>query len=257
VTKRGALIVLDAAMLLSFTVLMSWRFSGVAAHEWIGLALIALILTHLVVHWGWVESSVARIMTARRRRFVPLLLNVALFLSMGTALVSGIVISKVAFPNTLSPGNYLHWHSLHEISATLTLFILGLHVALNWDRIRTGCRHLVETSRRRSGRIPRPRQLPTIDLVRRVAWVLGLCAVLAGGVWIAARAVPTHAEVLMTFPDGHRELVAPPADIARLQPGSTVPNPSRGGPKFFMIVTTLLVAAVIGRKVLRLRLSSV
>ena len=64
-TKRGALIVLDAAMLLSFSVLMSWRFSGVAAHEWIGLALIALILTHLVVHWGWVESSVARIMVKR------------------------------------------------------------------------------------------------------------------------------------------------------------------------------------------------
>jgi len=244
-------------MLLSFTVLMSWRFSGVAAHEWIGLTLIALIVTHLVVHWGWVESSVARIVTARRRRFVPLLLNAGLFLTMGTALVSGIVISKVAFPNKLSPGDYLHWHSLHEMSATITLFILALHVALNWDRIRLGWRHMVEISRAREGRIPRTRQLSTIALVRRVAWVIGLCAVLAGLVWVAARTVPTHAEVLMTFPDGHRELVAPPADITRVQPGSTIPNPSRGGPKLLMIVTTLLVAAVIGRKVLRLRLSSV
>src|SRR5512140_2602935 len=104
-TRRAALSMLDSGMLLSFVGLVSWRLTGLAAHEWLGLALIALILVHLVVHWRWVESSLARPGSLDRadrpdrpagrrgrRPVVSLLLNGALFLAMGTALVSGVVI---------------------------------------------------------------------------------------------------------------------------------------------------------------------
>src|SRR5689334_8230265 len=120
-------------MLLSFVVLMSWRLSGLVAHEWIGLALIALIFAHLIAHWGWVEATAVRAVRHKPRgRVIPLLLNALLFVTMGVAVVSGVVISKVVFPNTLLPGAYLQWHELHESSSTITVFVLGLHVALNW-----------------------------------------------------------------------------------------------------------------------------
>jgi hypothetical protein len=72
-TKRQALMLVDSSMLLSLVVLISWRLSGITAHEWIGFALIALILAHLLVHWGWVESSVAGTPRHERRgRVIPL-----------------------------------------------------------------------------------------------------------------------------------------------------------------------------------------
>jgi len=251
VTKRRVLIVLDSMMFVSFTVLMSWRLSGVIAHEWIGLSLIAMILTHLVVHWTWVEGSVSRLTRQRQRSgTIPLLLNTTLFFSMGTALVSGVVISKVVFPNHLLPGDYLHWHSLHEGASTITLFVLGLHVALNWDRIRNSFRRFLETRRaqRYDWRL-------SSDVLRRSAWVLGVSAVLVIGVFAAARIIPSHAQVLMTFPDGHTALVGPPPDIARIQRGSIMPNVAMGVPKFFLSSVMLIIAAVVGRRVLRLRLA--
>ena len=250
-TKRGVLIVLDSTMFVAFIVLMSWRLSGVTTHEWIGLSLIAMILAHLIVHWGWVEGSVSRVARQRRRvGVIPLLLNTTLFLTMGAALVSGVVISKVVFPNQLLPGDYLHWHSLHESASTITLFILGLHVALNWDRIRGSVSRLFDASRRLS---PFAWRISPGVIVRRASWVIGISAVLIVGVFAFARITPSHAQVLMTFPDGHTALVEPPPDIARLQRGSTMPNPM-GAPKFVLSLVMLSIAAVIGRWVLRLRL---
>jgi cytochrome b561 len=249
-TKRGVLIVLDSTMFLSFIVLMSWRLSGVNAHEWIGLSLVVLMLLHLVVHWGWVEGTVTRLSRpGHRGGLIALLLNTALFISMGTALVSGVVISKVVFPNELQPGDYLHWHSLHDGASTFTLFILGLHIALNWDRIRSSVGRLFDATHRGGARL-----LPSGTLIRRFALVLGVSLVLIVGVFAAARAVPTHAQVLMTFPDGHTELTSPPDDIARLQPGNTAPDPQRGTPRLILSFAMLSVAAVVGRRVLKLRL---
>jgi hypothetical protein len=251
-TKRGVLVVLDSMMFLCFIVLMSWRLSGVVAHEWIGLSLIAMIVTHLVVHWGWVEGSVARVARQRRRvGMTPLLLNSALFVTMGTALVSGIVISKVVFPNQLLPGDYLHWHSLHESASTITLFILGLHVALNWDRIRSSVRRLFDVSGRQS---PFVWRVSPRVMARRAMWVTVVSAVLVLAVFAFARVVPSHAQVLMTFPDGHTALAGPPPGIAKIQRGSTMPNPM-GAPKLVLSLVMLSIAAVVGRRVLRLRLT--
>jgi hypothetical protein len=239
-------------MLSSFMVLMSWRLSGVIAHEWIGLSLIALIVAHLIVHWAWVEGSVSRITRRHRTGTIALLLNTALFLAMGTALVSGVVISKVIFPNQLLPGDYLHWHSLHENASTITLFVVGLHMALNWDRIRGSARRLFDATRRQSGQ---RWGLSGIVTMRAAAWVIGISTVLAIVVLALARAIPSHAEVLMTFPDGHTALVAPPPEIAKLRPGTMLPNIPMGVPRFILSTVLLSVAAVIGRRVFKLRLA--
>jgi hypothetical protein len=127
-TKHGASLLLDATMLLSFTVLMSWRLAGVPAHEWLAAGLLGLIVVHLVIHWGWVETRARKAVGTRSPRTrMNLLLNGHLFLAMGTA-------------NTLTPGAYLSWHQVHDTSSSLAQIILGLHVALNWDLIVAGIR---------------------------------------------------------------------------------------------------------------------
>ena len=255
-TRRKVLTVLDSLMFLSFLVLMSWRFSGLIAHEWIGFAMIALVFGHLLVHWGWVEETVGKAVNhSRRGRVVPLLLNTSLFLAMGTALVSGVVISKVVLPNHLLPGDYVQWHGLHETSATLALVIVGLHVALNWDRVRAGIRRLFTKSRRPAGVASGWRVQPDVAL-RTTVSVLLVCGVLIGALWAKTHIFPSNAQVLMMFPDGHTELTSPPADIAQIHPGSTVPDPTRGGARFILCLVVVIIAAVIGRRVLKLRLSA-
>lgn len=258
-TRRTAFIMLDSSMLLSFVGLVSWRLTGLAAHEWIGLALIALIFAHLFVHWHWVESSLARasrpdrpVGTGRRRPIVPLLLNGALFLAMGTVLVSGLVISKVVLPNALTPDDYLRWHGLHESSATLCVVIVGLHLALNWDRIRASLR-AVARRRTRAARGAAPLRLAPGAVLPRVAWILGLCALLALAVEAATRLLPSP-QVVMVFPDGHQERRAPPSDIARLHPGDNSPFSPRWPGRLLGSLAIMSVAAVAGRTVLRLRL---
>ncbi|HXA16455.1 MAG TPA: hypothetical protein VN380_05660, partial [Thermoanaerobaculia bacterium] len=54
--------------------------------------------------------------------------------------------------------------------------------------------------------------------------------------------------------DGRRiEHAPPPAEIARLRPDQVSPS-TRGIPKFFLMSAMVAVSAVVGRKVLRMRL---
>jgi hypothetical protein len=64
VGKRTVLLVLDGTMVAMFVSLLSWRLTGLSLHEAFGLALLAFVLVHAGVHWGWMES---RAITALRR----------------------------------------------------------------------------------------------------------------------------------------------------------------------------------------------
>lgn len=240
-------------MLSFFTILMSWRLTGVVLHEWIGIALIAMIVVHLLVHWGWVESRLAAMTRRSQRRFGALLLNAAVFVAMGATIVSGLVVSKVLVPNRLSPANYLHWHGLHESAATLTVVLLGLHVALNWDRIRGGVQRALAVPVRGSRSSWRWSGVPVGLVLRRLAWIVLASAALTGIVWSAVRLTPGRGVVIMTYPDGHRELRAPPPEITRLWPGSIRPAPAVGAPRFLVSLALLLIAAVAGRRLLTIR----
>ncbi|HET7248238.1 MAG TPA: DUF4405 domain-containing protein [Gemmatimonadales bacterium] len=253
-TNRGTSLLLDTTMFICFAALLSWRLTGVAAHEWLGLALIALILVHLIVHWGWVEAQVANAVRSwRRRRLTPFLLNAALFVAMGITLVSGIAISKVAFPNGLSPEVYLRWHGIHETATTFTVLILGLHVALNWDHIRGGIRRALDRSRRPATAAPRWWQAPPGMVLRRLGWIAAVSGVFSVAVWGGARLLPATTAVTMVFADGHMERRAPPAEITRLSPQGDRPAPSRGAARFLMSLALLSAVAVGGRRALRPR----
>ena len=243
-TRRSTLFALDATMLALFTSLISWRLTGVSLHEWLGTTLTILILAHLLVHWGWVEGRVSALRRASQRRVGGLLLNTAVFITMGATIVSGFVVSKVLIPNHLTPGDYLRWHGLHETASTLTVFLLGLHVAYNWDRIRASLR-------RRPGR-SLMQGFSSGLLLRRLAWVVVLCAALSGGVWSASRLLPHHERVMFVYSDGRREMAAPPPEITRVRRGTDSPSPI-GLPKAVMSLIVLSIVALIGRKLMTVR----
>lgn len=258
-TRRSLSLALDTFMLVVFVSLMSWRFTGVPIHEWAATALLLVLVVHLVIHWHWVETRIARLRSGSRRTRVNVLLNLSLFATMGAALVSGFIISKVMFPNAQTPADYLRWHGVHDTSSNLTLLLLGLHVALNWDLVTSGARRAFgRVTGRRARAVATPALTRRVDwprLTRTVAFIGAAAIVVTLGTRTLGAALPAQQTVLMTFPDGHREMTGPPNDIARLHPGTDAPDPTRGGSRFLLRFVMLGVVTVAGRKVLKLRLA--
>lgn len=128
---------IDGAMFLAFLIATVPRFSGLAIHEWLSLALAATIVTHLLLHWQWIVAIGKRFFakTTWRSR-LNYLLNALLFVAFTVTIATGILISREALPFfglTMTRDRTLEL--LHHQASDLTVLLLGLHVAIHWGWI--------------------------------------------------------------------------------------------------------------------------
>jgi hypothetical protein len=241
-------VILDCSMLLAFVALQSWRLTGVVMHEWLSVGLIAGLLAHLVLHWSWVATRSKRVLAPRSTRTrVNYALNLMLFIAATVAMVSGFMISKVVMPQHPTPVNYLKWHQLHNISATTSLICLGLHLALNWNLMVAALRNFLR---------PRPARVWSIRLKPLLAplAIITVSVIILSAALLAVERIMPAGDVTIIQRDGRRiEHAPPPPEIARLRPDQVSPS-TRGLPKFLLASAMVAVSAVVGRKVLRMRL---
>jgi hypothetical protein len=132
---------LDISLLVSVIALQTVRFTGLVVHEWLGLAVIAMVLAHLLFSWSWIATQSRRLFAKQNaRERANYLLNLALFFAVTAAIFSGILVSQKAIP-TLTGGNVapenmdMHWAALHSEFGALVLYFSGFHLAINWDWI--------------------------------------------------------------------------------------------------------------------------
>ena len=127
---------LDITLLLIFALLEEPVTTGLWGHEWISIGFAGLLALHLLVNWRWIAHALRRYRIAARRLRVNTWLNGALYVTMVFTIFSGFVISRFVLPAFgLNPNDLRAWAKLHTIVASVTLVIVGLHVALNWDWI--------------------------------------------------------------------------------------------------------------------------
>lgn len=132
---------LDISLLLIFALLEEPVTTGLWGHEWISIGFAALLALHLLVNWRWIASALGRYRIAARRLRVNIWLNGALYVTMVITIFSGFVVSRFVLPTLgLSRSDLRAWAQLHTIVASVTLVIVGLHVALNWDWILSAVR---------------------------------------------------------------------------------------------------------------------
>jgi len=129
---------LDAALLLFFCALETVPFTGLVLHEWIGLALIGMIVAHLLLSWTWISSQTRQILRCSTRMRVNYLLNLVLFALATAVMLSGIMISQEAVPllTGMPPtplSRDLPWDLIHDRFSNLILLFTGLHLAINWE----------------------------------------------------------------------------------------------------------------------------
>jgi hypothetical protein len=139
-------LMVDVAIFTAFLITTAPQFSGMAVHEWLGVAFGAGILTHLLLHWQWIagitKKFFGRVQAMARINY---LLNLVLFADMVVLIFSGLAISKIAMPALgvqLAEGGT--WKMLHHTTADAAVIIVGLHVALHWPWVvKTGKKYLV------------------------------------------------------------------------------------------------------------------
>jgi hypothetical protein len=229
VPRSRFLIVLDAALLLALLLLMAVRFTGLLVHEWLGVVFVPLLFIHLQMHWP-------AFAVAMRRRTVNDILNLALFVLMTAATVSGLAISKVVWTGAYTPSEFMRWRSVHEGAANGAFFVVAVHIGLNWQLVLNAIRKRVRERFR----------WPAAAIARQTA-IIAIAAALVGAASFAVdRMLPANQKVQMTFRNGQRAMVSPPKDVVVLHADERKPDLRRWETLVPRLVVLTLLAVISG-----------
>lgn len=128
---------LDIALFFAFIIDMNTRFTGIPIHEWLGIAFGIALIYHLLLHWDWIISISQRLFrrlpSGQRLRYV---IDLVLFVDMVVLTMTGIWISEVAMGQlgiAVTPNFF--WRRLHEMTADGAIWLVALHLALDWKWI--------------------------------------------------------------------------------------------------------------------------
>ncbi len=130
-------LVIDILIFVGFLLAMDPRATGIALHEWLTVAAMAAVITHLLLSWQWIVEVTRRFfnMKAARPR-LNYVLNVLLFIDMTLIMFTGIMISQSFIPFWgIQLAENFSMRRFHDMTANLFILLLGLHVALHWNWI--------------------------------------------------------------------------------------------------------------------------
>lgn len=143
ITRTNLLV--DIAIFVAFLVALDPHTTGMAIHEWLSIALAAAIVAHLLLHWQWLAAVTRRFLghlSGRQR--LNYAINALLFIDVTLITFSGLMISEQALPLLgIATRHGGLWEGLHKQTANLSVFILGLHVALHWKWIANAVKRYV------------------------------------------------------------------------------------------------------------------
>jgi hypothetical protein len=129
-------LVLWVGFLLSFFL----DLTGLALHQWLGVAGGLLAGYHLVLHWDWVKSVARRWFgrTSRQAR-IYFLVDAGLMLGLALIVATGVVISSWL---SLALENYSAWRNAHVAASIVTLLLVVGKIGLHWRMIVNAIRQL-------------------------------------------------------------------------------------------------------------------
>ncbi len=133
---------LDLSMLGASLAVTNPRMTGNTIHEWLGVSLAIVVITHLLLHWDWIVSVgkafFRKLLDQSRLNF---LVDALFFITMTGSFFSGILISRSVLPMLgvhldISRG----WRLIHNLTSNTSVILLGLHFALHWKWVVTNIR---------------------------------------------------------------------------------------------------------------------
>lgn len=132
-SKTKFKIMIDILMSVALLVLMAQQLVGEKAHEWLGVSMFVLFITHNILNLSWYQSlpkgkySIYRIFKTA--------INIAIFLSMIGSMVSGIILSRHVFTFLPISGGAFFARTLHILCAYWGFVLMSLHIGFHWSMI--------------------------------------------------------------------------------------------------------------------------
>jgi hypothetical protein len=127
-------ILLDVIMAVTFALLFNkFAVTGLAFHEIAGLAIGAAFIVHQIINWKWIKQITLNLFNNKISFKTKLgyIIDFLLLISMAYIIISGILVSKILFPN-IKINNQLFFTITHIAVSYLTLIFLGIHIGLHW-----------------------------------------------------------------------------------------------------------------------------
>lgn len=121
----------DAAMTVALLLLMAYGLVGEAAHEWLGMGMFILFLTHHALNRKWLLAVGKGKYTPVR--MIQTLLARVIFLCMLGSMVSGILLSRYVFTFLPKHGGYEAAQKAHILCAYWGFVCMSLHLGLHWS----------------------------------------------------------------------------------------------------------------------------
>ncbi len=131
---------LDAALLVILMLTFGSGETGGEIHQWLGIAMLAGVALHLILHWKWIVAlircySQEMPRPVRHNFWIDVLIAATLVLT----IASGLVIA-LAFPPNSTP---IILVELHHNCAALFILSAMTHLALHWKWIRHATKRYV------------------------------------------------------------------------------------------------------------------
>ncbi len=138
---------IDAALFGGFLGSLWLDLTGVAVHQWLGLAVGGLVVYHLVKHWTWVKAVTGRFFgrTSAQSR-TCYVVDAGLAIGFAAITITGLVISTWL---DLALASYAAWRLAHVVASVGTLALVVVKIGLHW-------RWIVNVARRNVFRSPAP-----------------------------------------------------------------------------------------------------
>lgn len=136
---------LDIGLTVAFVISMKPFLTGLAVHEWLGLAVGIALAIHALLHWQWIVG-ITRKFSSRlpRKTRVYYAMDAMLIIAFGMIIVSGVMMSRVVLPAFGLP----HLSSevvavVHNLSSMVTLALVGVKLVLHRSWIQYAFRRYI------------------------------------------------------------------------------------------------------------------
>lgn len=132
-SKMLVKICVDIAMTIALLLLMAYQLIGEEAHEWIGIIMFVLFLTHHLLNKNWSRNIGKGKYSVRR--ICQTVLVLMILLCMAGSMVSGVILSRYVFGFLHVDGAYRMAGSVHMVCAYWGFVLMSIHLGFHWNII--------------------------------------------------------------------------------------------------------------------------
>ena len=126
-------IIIDIGMTGCLLFLMPYSLLSETAHEWIGMAMFVLFITHHILNRRWIAVIPKGKYTLLRT--IQTLLVVILFFLMLGSMVSGILLSNYIFKAVRIIGISMEARQVHIFCAYWGFALMSVHLGMHWEMV--------------------------------------------------------------------------------------------------------------------------